>query len=444
MDPVKSPLLTDLYQLTMLDVYFQRDMQATAVFEFFVRRLPQQRNFLVAAGLEQVLGFLEGLAFSDAELDWLRDSNRFSERFLDQIAQLRFTGDVHAMPEGSVFFAQEPILRVTAPLPQAQLVESRIINLLNFQCMIASKAARCVLAAPNKSLIDFGMRRAHGAEAALLSGRANYLAGFTGTATVLSGAHFDIPVFGTMAHSFIQANENEAQAFEDFARAFVDNAVLLIDTYDTAAASSKVVALADRLKAQGITISAVRIDSGDLGAEARRVREILDAGNHPEIGIFVSGNLDEHRVQQLVDERTPIDGFGIGTSLDVSDDAPSLDCVYKLQEYAGRPRRKRSQGKATWPGRKQVYRRSDNGLMQADIVTLEDHPETGDALLKQVMRKGKRLNGPAPLEAIRERLAAGLASLPPALRELAPAKPYPVEISSSLSRLADELDREND
>ncbi|MDE2310778.1 MAG: nicotinate phosphoribosyltransferase, partial [Betaproteobacteria bacterium] len=272
-----SALLTDLYQLTMLQGYHDSGMEEVAVFEFFVRKLRPGRGFLMAAGLEQVLEFLEGLHFSSEELAWLASTGRFSREFLARLETLHFTGDVHAMPEGTVFFPNEPILRVTAPIAQAQLVETRLINLLHFQTLIASKAARMVLMAPDKLLVDFGLRRAHGAEAGLLAARASYLAGFTGTSNVLAGMQFGIPLFGTMAHSFVQAHADETLAFEHFAHAQPDNVVLLIDTYDTEAAASKVVALAPQLKRQGIRIKGVRIDSGDLADHARKVRQILDA-----------------------------------------------------------------------------------------------------------------------------------------------------------------------
>ena len=254
------------------------------------------------------------------------------------------------MPEGTVFFAEEPILRVTAPLPQAQLVETRLMNDLHFQSMVAAKAARMMLAAPGKVLVDFGLRRAHGGEAGLLAARASYIAGFAGTATVLAGQRFGIPIFGTMAHSFIEVHDDESAAFENFARARRENLTLLIDTYDTEAAARKVVALAPKLKADGITVRAVRIDSGDLAALAKSVRRILDDGGLADVSIFVSGGLDEGQLAALERSGAPIGGYGIGTSLVTSQDAPTLDCAYKLQEYAGLPRRKRSVGKATLAG----------------------------------------------------------------------------------------------
>ncbi len=439
-DPRSSPLLTDLYQLTMLQSYVEHGMEETAAFEFFVRRLPPGRNFLVAAGLEQALDFLENLRFSPAELDWL--SRRFSPAIISYLEKLRFTGDVDAMPEGSFFFPNEPILRVVAPLPVAQLVESRVMNLLNFETLIASKAARSVLAAPGKLLVDFGLRRAHGAEAGLLAARASFLAGFGGTATVLAGMLYDIPVFGTMAHSFIQAHEDETTAFEHFARSHPGNVILLIDTYNTEAAAAKVASLARKLRPDGIKVKAVRIDSGDLGAHARRVRQILDEGDAREVTIFASGNLDEYRLQALVNSGAPIDGFGVGTALDTSSDAPSLDCAYKLQEYAGRARRKRSEGKATWPGRKQVYRKWDGqGHMTSDVLALaEDDPHDGAALLQPVMRAGRRMEPVAQLPALRDQVLDGYSHLPKRLRTLEIGHPYPVEISGKLQALARTVD----
>lgn len=442
MNPLSSPLLADLYQFTMLQSYLELGMEETAVFELFVRRLPPGRNFLVAAGLEQVLEFLENLRFSTEELDWL--GTRFPPHVIHYLAQFKFDGDVHAMPEGTIFFPNEPILRITAKMPQAQLVESRIINLLHFETLIASKAARSVLTAPDKLLVDFGMRRAHGAEAALLAARASYLAGFSGTATVLAAALYDIPLFGTMAHSYIQAHPDESTAFEHFSRCHPANTVLLIDTYDTEAAAQKVVHLAHKLAAENITVKGIRLDSGDLAAHARNVREILDAGGLQNTAIFASGNLDEYKLHALLSAQAPIDGFGIGTALDISIDAPALDCAYKLQEYAGKPRRKHSEGKATWPGRKQVYRTFDNNRrIAADVIALEDDdPQPGEALIQPVMRAGKRLHPKLPLAALRDQTLKNYRQLPAAMTALEPAPAYPVAISIALQALADQLDRD--
>jgi nicotinate phosphoribosyltransferase len=441
MTPSTSPLTTDLYELNMVQAYLDKAEDKEAVFEFFVRRLPARRGFLLAAGLEDALDYLETLSFSAAEIAWLKSTGRFRQNLLDYLAGFRFTGDVHAIPEGTVCFPNEPLIRITAPLPQAQLVETRLINILHFQTLIASKAARMVLAAPGKALSDFGLRTAHGAEAGLYSARASYRAGFAGAANVLAGERYGIPIVGTMAHSFVQVHDDEAQAFEDFARARPEGVVLLIDTYDTEAGARKVVELAPRLKADGILIRGIRIDSGDLAAMARKVRRILDDGGLQDVIILVSGGINEDLLQTMMKTQAPIDGFGIGVNLAASIDAPALDCAYKLQEYAGQPRRKLSEGKATWPGRKQVWRAYDvDGRMRGDVLSLENDAQAGETLIAPVMHGGKRL-APAPtLAQMRERAARELARLPEPLRRLQ-AFDYLVTISDTLKALAAETDR---
>lgn len=431
-------LTTDLYQLTMLAAYAARGMEGEAVFEFFIRRMPAKRSFLVAAGLTQLVEYLENLRLDEAERKWLASTGRFQPAFLEYLSKLRFTGDLDAMPEGTAFFANEPVVRVTAPLPEAQLVETRLINLLHFQTLIASKAARSALAAGGRMLVDFGLRRAHGAEAGILAARAAYLAGFSGTATVEAGRRFGIPLFGTMAHSFIQAHSGEDEAFRHYVECFPENNTLLIDTYDTLEAARKVVALAKELRPAGREIGAVRIDSGDLAGLARIVRRILDEGGCRDTKIFLSGGLDETAIAALVADGVPADGFGVGTNLDASVDEPVLDCAYKLQEYAGRPTRKLSSGKETWPGRKQVERHRDAaGGMQRDEVVLEGDAVRGDRLLMPVMRKGRRI-GPLPtLVDSRERAGRELATLPAALRSLTRRSHYEVSISQSIRALAD-------
>ncbi|WP_431822757.1 nicotinate phosphoribosyltransferase [Burkholderia sp. F1] len=435
-----SVLLTDLYELTMLQAYFDAAMNDVASFEFFVRALPPQRNFLMAAGLAPVLDYLERARFTDADIAGLARTGRFRADFLASLADWRFTGTVHAMPEGTVCFADEPMLRITAPLREAQLVESRVMNLLHYATLAASKAARSVLAAPGRLLVDFGLRRAHGAEAGLLSARASYLAGFSGTATVLAGIAYGIPTFGTMAHSYVQAHGDEAQAFAHFARSQPDNAVLLIDTYDVEQAAQTVVETARLLAPEGIAIKGVRLDSGDLVMHARRVREILDRGGLANVTIFASGNLDEYGLQDLLARGAPIDGFGIGTRMNTSSDAPSLDCAYKLVEYAGVPRRKRSEGKATWPGRKQVFRRHGaNGRIDADCLALDGDAQPGAALLQPVMIDGARLVLPS-LDASRAHAARQLAMLPERTRVLTAAEPVAVGISAGLAALVKRMD----
>ena len=442
-DPGRSLLLTDLYQLTMLQSYFEHGMTETAVFEFFVRKLPARRGFLVAAGLEQAVEFLEQARFTQAELDWLAGSKHFPQGFVDQLADLRFTGDVHAPPEGTVIFADEPIIRVTAPLPQAQLLETRLINILHFQTLIASKAARMALAAPGKLLVDFGLRRAHGAEAGLMAARAGYIAGFAGTATVPAEPRYGVPIYGTMAHSFIQAHDSEEAAFENFARSRPQSVILLIDTYDTEAGAEKVAKLAPKLAADGIAVAGVRLDSGDLAAHARAVRAVFDAAGARELTIFASGNLDEQRIAALVAAGAPIDGFGVGTSLTTSADAPSLDMVYKLQAYDGVARRKRSEGKATWPGAKQVWRAfgPHDGCATCDHLGLVGEALPGTPLLQPVLRAGRRVAALPTLEAIRKHHRAQVETLPAALRALDAADPpYPVRVSERLQALAREVD----
>jgi len=434
-------LLTDLYELNMMQAYLEAGMTKTAVFEFFVRKLPGTRGFLMAAGLAQVVEFLETACFNEVELGWLAESGRFSRDFVGHLASFRFTGDLHAMAEGTVFFPDEPILRVTAPLPEAQLMETRLINLLHFQTVIASKAARMVLAAPDKRLVDFGLRRAHGAEAGLLAARASYLAGFAGSATTPALPCFGVPIYGTMAHAFVQAYEDEAEAFEAFARSRPDNVILLLDTYDTEAAARKVVALAPRLRQLEIALRGVRLDSGDLAEHARQVRRILDDGGLAEVMIFASGGIDEVQLRRFTAQAVPIDGYGIGTSLTTASDAPALDCAYKLQEYDRRPKRKRSEGKATWPGRKQVFRRSgEDGAIVGDLLALDDEPGQGRALIRQVMAGGSRCAPLPSLAESRTHAAAELRSLPSHLRRLETAPAYPVAVSARLMALAKDFD----
>jgi nicotinate phosphoribosyltransferase len=435
--PPGSALVTDLYQLNMVQAYLDHGETQLASFEFFVRHLPARRNFLIAAGLEQVLDFLEGLRFGAAELDWLAATGRFGTNLIDYLAGFRFSGDVHAMPEGTAFFPNEPILRITAALPQAQLIEPRLLNFLQFQSMVAAKAARMVLAAPGKQLVDFGLRRAHSAEAGVLAARASYIAGFAGSATVQARQLFGIPIFGTMAHSFVQVHDDEASAFENFARSRPQDLTLLIDTYDTEAAARKVVALAPRLRAAGIAIRGVRLDSGDLISLSKAVRRILDEGALTDVAIFASGGLDEDSLAAIEQARAPIGGYGIGSALATSSDAPALDCAYKLVEYAGKGRHKRSTGKATWPGRKQVWRRfGADGRALGDTISVAGDDQGGEPMLELVMREGRRLAPSPPLSEVRARAARSLEQLPEPLRRLEAGPTFSVEVAEPLRRLS--------
>jgi nicotinate phosphoribosyltransferase len=442
MNPSVSPLLTDLYQLTMLQGYLKRGMNDRAVFEFSVRRLPESRKFLLAAGLDSALTFLEEVRFSEEELAYVEATGRFSREVLDYLRDFRFSGDVHAMPEGTVFFPDEPVIRVTAPLPMAQLVETRIINLIHLQTLLASKAARCVLAAAARAiLVDFGLRRAHGAEAGLFAARSAYLAGFVGSSTVLAEALYGIPAFGTMAHSFVEAHGDEREAFIDFSRANPGNTTMLIDTYDTLEGARKVIEAARRLEKEGIAIRAVRLDSGDLLDLSKKVRKVLDDGGLGGVGIFASGDIDEYMIQYLLGQGAPINGFGVGTKLDTSSDASYLNCAYKLMEYGGKARMKKSEDKTTWPGPKQVFRIFRGGIMERDVISLEGEREEGEPLLQPVMAGGRRIASPEKLDGIRTRSEKQLHTLPQDLRALEHSPPYPVRISPALERLRADVEK---
>lgn len=437
-----SLLLTDLYQVNMIEAYLAAGMHDTAVFEFFVRKLPATRGFLIAAGLEQAIDFLLHGRCDQVELDWLRRSGRFTDQLIDFLADFRFTGDVDALPEGTVFYPDEPIIRVSAPIAEAQLAETRLINFLHYQTLVATKAARMRLAAPEANLIDFGLRRAHSGEAGLLAARACYIAGFGGTATVPAARTFDIPIYGTMAHSFIQAHDDERQAFVNFATARPDQTVFLLDTYDTEQAAEKVTALAPALADEGIEVRGVRLDSGDLADHAHKVRKILDDAGLQATRIVASGGIDEFELQELTGKKAPIDAYGIGTSLVTSDDAPALDCAYKLKAYAGRARRKRSEGKAFWPGATQAFRRyGDDGRMVEDTVGRADDKLDGVPLARPIVREGKLIEPLPPLDDTRHHCEAELATLPDHLRRLEPFPHYPVSVTQSLRQLADDVDR---
>jgi nicotinate phosphoribosyltransferase len=442
-------LLLDLYQLTMAQSYFLSEMQQPAVFELFTRQLPQSRHFLIAAGLEQVVDYLENLHFSGSDIEYLAGTRLFCTRFLDYLAGLRFSGSLHAMPEGTPFFANEPIVRITAPIIEAQLVESRILNIVHFQTLIASKAVRCVLAGGGRRMVDFGMRRAHEADAAVFAARAAYLAGFDATATVEAGRRFDIPLSGTMAHSFIEAHEREEAAFREFVTSCSGEATLLVDTYDTRRATERVGKLVREraIRGEPSRIRAIRIDSGNLADDARAARSILDRHLCHEVEIVLSGGLDEQGVAELVRANVPVDAFGIGTALAVSADAPALDMAYKLQEYAGKPRRKRSPGKATWPGTKQVFREHDiHGQLRSDSVGLDMETLPGQRLLVPVLEEGRRVVALPGLRSIRESCARQVSHLPRWMREITRGGEdweFEVRISDELLALTAHFDATN-
>jgi nicotinate phosphoribosyltransferase len=427
-----AALLTDLYELTMLQAYFEEGMEKESVFDLFARRLPENRNYLVACGLDDVLRYLETLSFPAEAIAGRQRLGRFSERFLERLAKLRFSGDVFAVPEGALVFGGEPLVEVVAPLPEAQLAETFLMNQVHFQTVAASKAARVVTAAGGRTVVDFGVRRMHGADAAMKAARAFYIAGVDSTSNVLAGLTYGIPVAGTMAHSYVQAHADEAEAFRAFARLYPDT-VLLVDTYDTLAAVRKVVALA-REMGERFRISALRLDSGDLDALSKGARQILDEAGLRQVSLFASSSLDEYAIAKLVAHGAPIEGFGVGTHMGVSEDAPYLDMAYKLVEYAGIGRTKLSPKKPILPGRKQVFRTLAQGEAAGDVIARHDEALDGRPLLVQVMKGGLRTDaGRETLSVARDRARRGLAELPAHLRALEAADPaYPVRISAAL------------
>jgi len=427
-------LFTDLYELTMLQAYLEEDMHDSAVFSLFVRRLPERRNYLLACGLDSLLGQLEDLRFMPRDLEYLASLDLFSGRFLDWLADLRFTGDVYAVREGTPVFANEPILEVVAPLPEAQLVETLVMNQIHLQTVLASKAARLVSAAAGRPVLDFGARRIHGLDAAVKGARAFHIAGVAGTSNVLAGRAYGVPVRGTMAHSYIQAHDVEVEAFEAFVRLYPDT-VLLVDTYDTLEGVRRVVDLGKRL-GERFRVSAVRLDSGDLDTLSREARGILDAAGLERVEIFASGGLDEDAIERLLSAGAPIDGFGVGTSMGIASDAPDLDIAYKLAEYAGKGRLKLSSGKPILPGRKQVFRKVRDGVFRGDIIGRWAEKLPGEPLLVKVMEHGERLDShERDLGRLRDYAASSVAKLPDAVRALAAAEPtYPVDVSDALAR----------
>jgi nicotinate phosphoribosyltransferase len=440
-DALHSALFTDMYELTMAQAYDAEGMNDTAVFELLFRNMPGDRNYFVAAGLDDVLAYLESFHVTDDDLAWLRRQGMFAESFLQRLGRLRFRGDVCAVPEGTIVFPGEPLLQIVAPLLEAQIVEMLVLNQIHFQTLAATKAARVVLAAAGRPVVDFGSRRAHGADAALKVARASYLVGAVGTSNVLAGKTYGIPVSGTMAHSYVQAHNDESQAFEAFARLYPET-TLLVDTYDTIQGVQKVIDLGRKLGAQ-FRVRSIRLDSGDLGALARKARQMLDAAGLTGVRIFASGGLDENQVASLVREGAPIDVFGVGTKLAVSEDVPSLDMAYKLVEYAGIPRMKLSAKKVVLPGRKQVFRQAAGGRLVGDVIGQFAENLPGEPLLHDVMRGGKRLpGGRVTLEEARRYARAEQNRLPESLRQLKQAAvPYPVEVSAALARESDALRR---
>ena len=426
-------LLTDLYELTMAQSYFRGKRNELSTFDLFVRNLPPGRGFLVSAGLDTVLTYLERLRFSDDAIAYLRTLNLFDEAFLGYLQRFEFTGDVTAMPEGEVVFPPEPLLEVTAPRIEAQIIETFLLNQINFQTMVASKAARVVLSAHGRPVVDFSPRRDHGADAAMKVARCSYLAGCAGTSNVLAGIAYGISVSGTMAHSYVMSFDDELEAFRTYARHFPEHCLLLIDTYNTVEGARRAVTVAAELRARGHRLRGVRLDSGDLAALSHTVRRILDDAGFPDVQILASGDLNEDKIRDLLDSDAPVDMFGVGTEMGVSYDAPALAGVYKLVEDTRGYRIKRSTGKVTLPGRKQVWRVTRDGRMIEDVIALHDEaaPPGAQPLLAGVMRGGTRVWRES-LEDARWRCRARVASLPVPLQEI-DGVAYSVGLSGKLT-----------
>jgi len=435
-------LLTDLYQLTMAQAYFRELRMEPATFSLFIRSYPPNRGYFVAAGLKDVLDYLQTLSFDTDALEYLASQNLFSDDFLNYLGDLKFTGDVWAIPEGRIFFADEPVLEITAPIIEAQLVETFVINQIHLQSLIATKASRCVHSAAGRPVVDFALRRTHGTDAGMKVARASYLAGFAGTSNVKAGQQYGIPLVGTMAHSFVMSFEREIDAFRAYVASFPEHAILLIDTYETLSGAKNAVQVANEMIARGQNLIAVRIDSGDLAAQARAVRAIFDQADLREVRIIGSGGLDEFDLSEFSAANVPFDSYGVGTKMGMSADAPWTDMSYKLVEYHDRPVLKRSTGKISWPGRKQLFRWHDGtGQFVRDVIAQRDEKLSGEALLKEVMQAGKlRGDSPSLIES-RKVFAEDFAALPVNLKLIRDPARYPVEFSAKLNALREAVMR---
>src|SRR5215467_11176366 len=427
----------------MAQGYFQSQKLEPATFSLFIRSFPPNRSYFVAAGLSDVLQFLETFAVDAAGIDYLHSRRLFADDFLDFLKELRFTGEVRAIPEGRLFFAEEPVLEVTAPIIEAQIIETFLINQINLQSLIATKAARCVHGARGRAVVDFALRRTHGTDAGMKVARASYIAGFTGTSNVLAGQLYSIPILGTMAHSFVSSFEKEIDAFRAFVTSFPDNSILLIDTYDTLAGARKAVQVAQEMAARGQRLQGVRIDSGDLAKLAVEVRRIFDLAGLHDVKIIGSGGLDEYDLADLADANIPYDSYGVGTKMGVSADAPWFDMAYKLVESGGRPVLKLSTGKASWPEKKQVFRlRDSEGKLQTDVIGLVDEDlAAAEPLLKKVMEHGAIVETLPSLESIRGTFLEEFSRLPEAIKTIREPTAYPVEFSASLQSLRLEIEQ---
>ncbi|HEV09226.1 MAG TPA: nicotinate phosphoribosyltransferase [Sulfurihydrogenibium azorense] len=430
------PLFTDLYELTMAQVYFEKKMDKTAVFNFFIRP-NNKRNYFLFAGLDLLIDYLLNLKFTEDDIEFLRSTRKFKEEFLNYLRNFKFTGNLYSVDEGEIVFANEPIIQVEAPIIQAQIIETFFINTIQISILVATKALRCYSVAPDKMLIDFGMRRAHGTDAGMIAARSSYIGGFVGTSNVLAGKEFGIPIYGTMAHSFVMAHDTEEKAFENFASVYPENTIFLIDTYDTLEGVKNAIKVA---KKKGIRIKGVRIDSGDLLTLSREVRRLLDINGFRDSIILASGGINEYKIKELVDKKAPIDAFGVGTELVTSADTPYLDCAYKLVEYDGKPKMKLSSKKVTVPYKKQFYRIFRNGKILKDVVShFDEIVENGVKMLKLYIKDGEVVRRSPPLQEIREKTLINFKTLPDTFKSITQHMTLSPEISQRLLKSTEEL-----
>ena len=439
-------LLTDLYELTMCASYFDNKINDIATFDLFIRDLPTNRSYFIAVGLEDVLNYLKNIKFTNEHVEYLKSKKIFKNDFLNYLKNFKFAGNVFAMPEGTIFFPNEPILSVTAPIIEAQLIETFLLNTINLQTTIATKASRVVSAAKNNPVVDFSLRRTQGTDAGMKVARASYIAGCVGTSNVLAGMKFKIPIYGTMAHSFVMTFEKEEKSFEAYSKTFPNTSTFLVDTYNTLKGVEKASFVAKELEKQGHKLKAIRLDSGDLVALSKSARKILDKKNLKYVQVFGSGNLDEYKIEELLRKGALIDAFGVGTAMGVSKDAPYCDVVYKLVELTNHgkllPTMKLSKGKVTYPGVKQVCRIVDkNGDYAKDILVLRDEKINGQKLLIKVMEEGKIKYKFPSLREIRKKTTNNFSNLPDKYKKLRKVAKYKVEISPKLKRLTEKLNK---
>ncbi len=437
-------LFTDLYELTMAACYHEHGLFDRATFSLFIREYPSNRRYFVSAGLADVLEYLEVLKFTPEDLEYLEKTALFKPEFLSYLEKFRFTGEVYAIPEGRLFFRNEPLLEITAPLIEAQIIETFIINSINLQVMIATKASRCVHAAWPRKLVDFSLRRTQGTDAGMKVARASFIGGFIGTSNVLAGKVYGIPISGTMAHSLVTSFENEIDAFRAFAQTFPENTVLLVDTYDTLVGTAKAAKIGEEMAQKGEKLKGLRLDSGDIARLSKKVRTVLRKSGLKETIIFASGGFDEYKIQKVLQQGGDVDSFGVGTKMGVSADAPYFDMAYKLVKYSGRPVMKLSPEKITLPSEKQVFRTTTpKGKLKRDSIALRDDKlKQGKPLLKKVMTKGKIKIKLPPLPQIQKTFLDEFAVLDKKYKVLEEAGvEYPVSLSPRLRTLRSRMIR---